>query len=282
MSFKLDSSRLKVQKYAFPAKDRTRNCTLDVSILMRNQILLFLLLGAFQTSLAQFSSDKLEVSLGYNLHNVYAKRFNTLIDDFNNQRYPVEIRESLGNLNWLRGTAFGVNYRITDDFRLQGVLKTRRQFMEAQYTGRPEYRQYFFRQHTVELGASMLLSEEKLFSHYAGAGLMFGVLSAYTAWTPEEGFNGTKGMIDIDHSGVVGLSLSYEAHLRLHDNIRLFVRPVAQFSLNSNVRKLIDFFAPVVDGNTVSYAEGLAPKNDASNLNGLGVEGGILILLPKF
>jgi hypothetical protein len=249
---------------------------------MRNLISLFLLFGAIQTCSAQFSSDKLELSLGYNIHNASAKRFNTLIDDFNNSRYPVELRENLGNINWLTGTAFGVNYQLTDDFRLQAVLKTRRQFLEAQYADRPEYRQYFFRQHTVELGASMLLSEEDFFSHYAGAGLLLGVLSVYTDWTAQGGFNGTKGMIDIDHSGVVGLSLSYEAHLRLHDNFRLFVRPVAQFSLNSNVRKLTDFFAPVVDGTGVRYGEGLAPKYDASNLNGLGIEGGILILLPKF
>lgn len=248
---------------------------------MRNLISLFLLLGAFHTSFAQFSSDKLELSLGYNIHNAYAKRFNALIDDFNNTRYPVEISENLGNLNWLRGTVFGVNYRITDDFVLHGGLKTQRQFMEAQYAGRTDIRQYFFRQHNVELGASMLLSEEKFFSHYAGAGLVLGVLSAYTDWTTEAGFNGTKNMIDIDHSGVVGLSLSYEAHLRLHDNFRLFVRPVAQLALNSNVRKLTDFFAPVVDGSSVSYGEGLAPKYDASNLNGLGIEAGILILLPK-
>lgn len=248
---------------------------------MRNLITLFLLIGAFQTSLAQFSSDKLEISLGYNIHNAYAKRFNTLIDDFNGRRYPVEIRENLGNVNWQHGTVFGVNYHVSEDFRLQGSLKTQREFMQAQYTGREEYRQFFFRQNTLNIGVSMLLSEEKFFSHYAGTGLMLGVLSVYTDWTPASGFQGTKNMIDIDHSGVIGLNLNYEAHLRLHDNFRLFVRPVVQLALNSNVRKLSDFFAPIVDGSSVSYGEGLAPKYDASNLNGLGIEGGILILLPK-
>lgn len=249
---------------------------------MRTILLLTLLATLSQPLAAQFSTDKLELSFGYNAHNTYAKRYNHLINAYNDAHYPLLTRKNLGNLHWLTGITAGANYHITEDIRLQGVFKTRRQFMETSYVGRAEYRQYMFRQHTLELGASMLLSDEEWFSHYAGAGVVFGVLGTFSDWTTEQGYRGSKKMIDIDHTAVVGLSLSYEAHLRLHKHLRLFLRPVAQFSLNSHSRKLTDFFDPIVTEDGVYYGEGEADKYDSGNLNGIGIEGGILILLPEF
>ena len=230
----------------------------------------------------QFSMDKVHVRFGYNLHNVHAKRFNHLINVFNNSRYPYEIEENLGNVNWLHGLVLGANYGFREDMEVVAVLKSRRQYTQAKYAQSGMRRGYLFRQHTLEIGLNMVLKEEKWFSHRVGAGVMLGVLGAFTDWKVQAGYTGSKEMLNIDHTGVVGLSLSYEARLKLHDHFRIFLRPVAQYALNSNVRKLTDFMDPHVDDGVVTYREGEDIKYENGSLSGLGIEGGLLILLPSF
>lgn len=240
------------------------------------------LLLSFSFGRAQFSTNKVQVRLGYNLSNVHAKRFNHLINEFNNSRYPHVVAENLPNLNWMQGVVVGANYDWTDDFQFHAVLKSRRQFLEAPYANSEMWRSYLFRMHSLEVGASMKLREEGRFSHSIGGGLVLGVMGVFTNWTEEEGYRGSKEMINIDHTASVGLSLHYEARFRLHDNFHIFLRPVAQYALDSHVRRLTDFFDPQVDEDKVTYGTGAAVKYDSGTLNGLGLEGGVIVVLPTF
>lgn len=125
------------------------------------------------------------------------------------------------------------------------------------------------------------LRDDDFFSHYVGGGLLLGVMGAHTAWA-KPGYQGASKMVSIDNSSIIGLSLCYEAQLRLHRYLRIFVRPVAQFSLKSPVRKLSNFFDPQVDASgKVTYGEGEPEKYDKVSFNGIGIEGGLLFLLPE-
>lgn len=130
----------------------------------------------------------------------------------------------------------------------------------------------------------MPLRDDDFFSHYAGGGILLGVMGAHTAWTSEEGYKGSRKMFNIDNSGILGLSFCYEAQFRLHRNLRLFLRPVAQFVLNSPMRRLSEFFDPKIDadGALISYGLGEGEKYNKASFNGLGIEGGLLFLLPEF
>jgi hypothetical protein len=248
---------------------------------MGKLLTIVVLLLSFSIGQAQFSTNNVQVRLGYNLSNVHAKRFNHLVSEFNNSRYPHIVAENLPNLNWMHGVVVGANYDWTDDFQLHAVLKSRRQFLETAYANSDMRRSYLFRMHSLEVGASMNLREEGRFSHFVGAGVVLGVMGVFTNWTDVEGYEGSKNMINIDHTASVGLSLHYEARFRLHDNIQIFIRPVAQYALDSHVRRLTDFFDPKVDEGKVTYGTGAAVKYDSGTLNGLGVEGGLIFVLPE-
>ncbi|MEM0998036.1 MAG: hypothetical protein AAGN35_13185 [Bacteroidota bacterium] len=240
-----------------------------------------ILLLSFSFSKAQFSTNKIEVRLGYNLHNVHAKRFNYLVNSFNDERYPHIVSQNLPNLNWMHGLALGVEYAWRDDLQFHAVLKSRRQYIEAPYVDPAWYRSYLFRQHTLELGGSWVMKEEGRFSHRIGGGLLLGVLGVFTDWSENSGYEGSRDMATIDHNLTLGLSLHYEARYHLHENVHFFLRPVAQYSLNSQVRRLTDFFAPQVVEGEIVYGTGAAVKYDIGSLSGLGLEGGIVFVLPE-
>jgi hypothetical protein len=239
------------------------------------------LLLSFSIGKAQFTTNKIALRFGYNLHNVHAKRFNYLIDNFNNDRYPHIISQNLSNLNWMHGIMAGADFAWREDIHFHAVFKSRRQFMQSPYTNSTLYRSYLFRQHSLELGASVVLKEEGRFSHRVGGGLILGVLGAFTSWNEQEGYGGSRDMVSIDHAATIGLSVSYEARFHLHDNLQLFLRPVAQYNLNSQVQRITDFFDPQVDEGEVTYGSGAAVKYDIGSLSGLGIEGGLIFVLPK-
>lgn len=233
---------------------------------------------------AQFSTNQLQFRFGYNVHTTGAKSVNHLIRAFNNERYPHVISKNLGSVNFPMGFTFGANYAFREDMIFYGVFKTRRQFIEAPYADFPKYRQYLFRARTLEVGMVLPLQDEDFFSHYAGGGLLLGVMDARTAWTSESGFPGAGKMFSIDNSGIFGISFCYEAQFRLHRNLRVYLRPVAQFAFNSPIRRLSEFFDPVIDasGELDYYGVGEGEKYDKASFNGLGIEGGLLFLLPEF
>lgn len=249
---------------------------------MRTLLLPVLALLFCGTLHAQFSTEQLSIRLGYNVHNTGAKALNTLIDDFNNSRYPHIVSRNMASVNWTTGVVFGGNYAFREDMIFYGIFKTRRQYLEAPYTYRPDYRKYLFRAYTLEAGLMVPLRDDDFFSHYVGGGLLLGVMQGYTAWERGSGYEGSRNMVNIDNSGIFGLSLAYEAQLRIVRNLRLFARPVAQFSLRTPMRKLTNFFDPQVDpAGNVTYGEGLEDKYDRASFNGIGIEGGLLILLPE-
>jgi hypothetical protein len=250
---------------------------------MRNFLLLAILCGLFSCNLrAQFSTSQLHVRFGYNVHNTFTRSVNHLIEEFNRERYPHIVSKSLPSLNWPMGFLFGVDYAFREDMIFYGIIKSRRQFISVPYVNYPNHRQYLFRAHTLEAGLMVPLREDNLFSHYVGGGLMLGVMGAYTAWLPSGDFPGSRNMINIDNSGIFGLSVAYEAQLRLIDNLRIFVRPVAQFAFNSPLRRLSDFFDPRVSAAGVVYGPGEDEKYDKASFHGMGIEGGLLFLLPEF
>lgn len=232
---------------------------------------------------AQFSTAQLQVRFGYNVHSTGSKSVNHLIETFNNERYGHIISDNLPSVNWPTGFLFGANYAFREDLIFYAILKNRRQFIEAPYLHFDSTRQYLFRARTLEVGMVVPLREDDLFSHYVGGGIMVGVMEAHTAWSAQEGYQGSRNMVSIDNSGSLGLSLVYEAQLRLHRNLRIFLRPALQFALNSHMRRLTDFFDPqVAQDGTVSYGQGEPDKYDKASFNGIGIEGGLLFLLPEF
>jgi hypothetical protein len=230
----------------------------------------------------QFSTDQLQVRIGYSIHNAYATRFNHLIESFNNARYPVEIADNLPSVNFLHGLHFGANYNFREDMALHLILKSKHKFIEVPYVNYPENRQFYFRENTMEAGITFALNEDETFQHFAGGGIALGYMSIFTDWTPETRFQGTKEMLNIDHTAVVGLNLSYEARLRITDGVQLFLRPVAQFTLPSHVRNLNEFMNPQVSEGVIQYSPDEPEKYNNGSLSGLGIEGGLLISLPKF
>jgi hypothetical protein len=232
---------------------------------------------------AQFSTSQLQLRFGYNVQNTGTRSVNHLIEEFNNARYPHIIAENLSSVKWPRGFLFGANYVFREDMIFYGTVKSRRQFISARYADSPYYRQYLFRAYTLEVGLVVPLRDDDFFNHYVGGGLMLGVMGAHTDWKLTGKYLGSREMISIDHSGIFGLSVSYEAQFRLHDNLRIFLRPVAQFAFGSHIRRLSDFFDPQVDtAGNVTYGAGEDEKYDKASFNGLGIEGGLLILLPEF
>lgn len=232
---------------------------------------------------AQFSTDKLHIRFGYNVHNTLARSVNHLVDDFNNDRYPTVIRENLNSVNFPMGFFFGAEYVFRDDMIFYATFKNRRQFLSTGYTQVPNYRQYLFRARTLDAGMVLPLRQDKFFSHYVGGGLLLGVMEAHTAWATDDRYHGSRNMVGIDNSGIFGLSFVYEAQFQLHRNLRLFLRPVAQFSTSSPLRRLCEFFDPLLDSDgKVTYGPGEGEKYNKANFSGIGIEGGLLFLLPEF
>lgn len=230
---------------------------------------------------AQFDVKKVELRLGYHLHNAYAKRFNALIDDFNNSRYPLEIQENLGSINFLHGFVLGGNYYFRDDMYLQAVLKNKHQFLQAKYVEPEMYRSYLFRENTLEMGASYNFRNEKGFSHYAGTGLILGYMSVLTDWSESSKRAKNRDMLNISTSMSLGLSFSYEAQFYVTNHFRIFLRPNAQFTLNSFIRNLDSFMDPQLDDTgAITYPTSEGVKVNKGSLSGYGMEGGILLSLP--
>lgn len=250
---------------------------------LRNLIFTALILLTSYNLRAQFSTDKLELRIGYNVQNTSAKQVNHLIDVFNNTRYPHETANNLASINFPLGFLFGANYEFNEDIILYTVLKSRKQFIQAEYIQIPKFRKYLFRSHTLEAGITVPLRDDDFFNHYVGGGVLLGVMEAYTSFETRPDYHGSRKMTNIDNSGIIGISLAYEAQFRLHRNVRIFIRPVAQFALGSPIRKLSNFFDPQISATgEVTYGEGEAEKYDKANFNGIGIEGGLLVLLPEF
>ncbi|MCB9233012.1 MAG: hypothetical protein H6581_15250 [Bacteroidia bacterium] len=248
------------------------------------QFFLFILLflAGFTELMGQFDPARLQVRFGYNVHNTYARDFNHLIDVFNNERYPLEIRNNLAPINFLHGISFGGRYEIADGIFLEGIFKNKHQFLQSQYVDPARYRKFLFRSNTVEFGVSYEIMEEKWFTHAAGAGILIGDLAVYTAWDANPGNQGTGKMLNIDQSAAIGISFSYEAQFKLAEFVQLYIRPVMQFSLNSHVRNLNDFMNPIIGGDgKITYQAIEDDKYNSGTLNGVGMEGGLIVRLPQ-
>ena len=61
----------------------------------------------------------------------------------------------------------------------------------------------------------------------------------------------------------------------------IYVRPVAQYALGTHVRNLNDFFNPVVTESEIKYEAVADDKFNTGNLNGFGVEAGVILRLPE-
>ena len=228
---------------------------------------------------AQFDAEKLEIKIGYHLHNAHANRFNRLIDDFNNQRYPLETNDNLGSVNFLHGMIVGGSYEFAEDFHVYGNLKHRSQFLEAPYHS-GMYRSYLFRENSLEAGLQMKLEGSERLSHYGGAGIVLGSMSVFTAWKDAPGNPKGKSMTNIDHTAVLAMTASYEFRYKMHSHISLFVRPTAQYGLKSNVRYLNKFMDPQVEEGVVSFPNNELEKFNKGSLNGISIEAGVYFRLP--
>ena len=241
----------------------------------------FMVLG-FQAS-AQFAPEQLQIQFGYHLHNTGANRFNHLINAYNNERYPARIRENLPSLNFLHGFAFGAAYELNDDLLPYIVLKNKHQLLESYSLETASYRYYRFREHTAELGLNMNLpgAVDKKFRQSAGGGVLFGVLSVHTGTKAETGAGAIQDPVRIDQAGLMGLTLNYRAEYHLTNFLALYARPVLQVSLPTEVRNLNAFLNPVVEDQVVKYRAAEDPKYNRGSLNGVGIEGGLILLVPE-
>lgn len=228
----------------------------------------------------QIDMDRFRVWAGYNLSNSGANHFNKLIDGYNMHNAGLTITEPLPSLNFSHGIVAGVGYEIQDGFTLHAIVKNRRQFLETQYTSSNLYYQFVFRQTTAEIGLTMELGEEKGFSHFVGGGLVVGDMGVNYAWSTEQGYRGLRNTRNIDHAGVLGVSISYEARFKVHELASIFIRPVGQFALGSEVRRLNAFMGPQWEDGQVKYNAVSPDKYNRGALNGLGLEAGLVFDLP--
>ena len=229
----------------------------------------------------QFKTELLTVQLGYNLHNTYSSRFNYLIESYNLDRYPAVISEKMGEINFLHGYLFGLNYQLTDKARINLVFKNRHQNLKALYSEEEYYRKYLFRSLTLEVGASYQIHGENWFRHFAGGGVVIGSLSAFTNWTKDKKSTSGAKMLNIDHSFVLGISVHYEAQFRIFKYMHLFLRPVIQYAIPSHLDKLNAFLNPTFEDDAIKYYAKEDDKYNKGTFNGFGLEGGLLILLPE-
>lgn len=218
---------------------------------------------------------------GYNLHNCRAGRFNTLINDFNLRNYPARTTQNLRNVNFMQGFTFGIDYGWNESLSAQIVLKNKHQMMSTRHIESGDDIYFKFRQNTAELGVSALLGDYGWFRQYAGGGLLLGYTSVFTEQNVFKETPRNRHLTNIDHTGVFGISLSYETRFVPHELVQIYLRPVIQFALNAKVRRLDDFFNPEYDASdgSWSYGSGLGDKYNQGNLNGIGVEAGLVFVL---
>ena len=230
---------------------------------------------------AQISVDKLQVRVGYSVNNARAKNFNHLVTAFNRDRFPLTIQENLPSLNFLYGMVVGLEYALNENLHIYAQVKNQRDFLEARYTDSDFYRSYLFRATTFEAGAKIPLGNEGRIRHFAGGGFNLGVMGVYTDRDTTQGYDGGKNMLNIDRSEIIGVHGFYEAQFVIIPNIRLYLRPTMSFALNTNVSRLNQFFNPQVGENEITFPVGEGEEYDRGNLNGIGIEGGLIILLPE-
>ena len=223
---------------------------------MRRCLILIAIVWVGKEASAQFSTDQLQLRLGYNLHNAHARHFNHLIDEFNAHRYPLIIENNLPSINFQHGFVFGGTYEFNPDLFFHAVFKNRHQFIETQYLDPEMYRSYLFRANTLEVGATLPVGKEGRIEHLIGGGVVLGLLGVYTHWSEESGYNGTREMLNIDQSEIIGLSLNYEAQISLNEFLRVSIRPVAQYAIHTHVRALNQFLNPQLEDGTLSYPVG--------------------------
>lgn len=230
---------------------------------------------------AQISVDKLQLRVGYSLNNARAKNFNHLVTSFNRDRFPIAIEENLPSVNFLHGLVIGATYALNENLHLYAQVKNQRDFLETNYLDSDFYRSYLFRTTTLEAGAIVPIADEGRIRHFAGGGLSLGILGVYTDWDTLQGYSGGRNMLSIDKSEILGVHGFYEAQIVLLPHVRLYVRPTIQFALNTQVRKLNQFFNPQVEDTQITFPVGEGETYDKGNLNGMGIEGGLIILLPE-
>lgn len=242
----------------------------------------FILPGVFRAS-AQFAPDHLQIHFGYHLHNTSAKRFNHLVTAFNTERYPADIEQNLPSINFLHGFNFGAAYELNEDFLPYIVLKNKHQLLETYHNSTESYRYYQFQEYTAELGLNVVLTHpvDKKFRQYIGGGLLMGVLGVKTGTKSEPGKRAVKKGTRIDNTAVIGLTANYEAQYLLTDWLALYIRPVLQLTIPSEVRDLNAFMNPVVEDDVVIYRAVEDEKYNSGTLSGLGLEGGLILLVPE-
>ena len=231
----------------------------------------------------RFAPERLQVRFGYHLHNTGANRFNYLINAYNNERYPLRISENLPSLNFLHGFSLGGGYELNDRFLPFIVLKNKHQTRETYELEAEGYRFYTFREHTMELGLHGVLSGQKnqRFRQYAGAALLLGALTVHTGNKDTPGQRDAPKGTRVDQAAVVGLTLDYEAQLILTDFLALYLRPVLQVSIPTEVRNLNAFMNPVYENEQIVYRPVEPEKYNRGTLNGVGLEGGLILLVPE-
>jgi len=248
---------------------------------MRITFTTLIMVLAWTGASAQFSVDKLQVRFGYGIHNARAKNFNDLITAFNRDRFPLVVSENLPSVNFQHGWTFGGVYTFSDDLYLFGQLRNHKEFIETQYVDSDYYRSYLFRATTLDAGLMVPLSNEGRIRHLVGGGFSLGVMGIFTDWDTIAGNQGSKEMLTINRSEILGINGFYEAQFILTDHIRLYVKPQMRFALSTRIPKLNQFFNPQIDDEVVTYPVGEGSSFDKGNLNGMGIEGGLIILLPE-
>ncbi len=248
---------------------------------MRKYLMILMIMLGWTGARAQISVDKLQVRVGYSVNNARAKNFNHLVTSFNRNRYPLTTSENLPSLNFLHGLVVGVTYALNENLHVYAQVKNQRDFLDAQYVDSDFYRSYLFRSTTLEAGAVIPIGNEGRIRHFAGGGLSLGILGVYTDWDSIQGYPGGRNMLNIDRSEILGVHGFYEAQIVLLPKVRIYIRPTIQFALNSQVRKLNQFFNPQVEDTEITFPVGEGERYDKGNLNGMGIEGGLIILLPE-
>lgn len=248
---------------------------------MRIYLTTLIIVLAWTGASAQFSVDKLQVRFGYGIHNARAKNFNDLVTAFNRDRFPLIVSENLPSVNFQHGWTVGGVYTFSEDLFLYGQLRNHKEFLETQYVDSEFFRSYLFRTTTLDAGLMVPIGNEGRIRHLVGGGLSLGVMGIFTDWDTLAGNQGSKDMLAINRSEIIGLNGFYEAQIVLTDHIRFYIKPQIRFALSTRIPKLNQFFNPLVDGENVTFPEGEGASFDKGNLNGMGIEGGLIILLPE-
>ncbi len=131
------------------------------------------------------------------------------------------------------------------------------------------------------MGVYGKIRSEKWFEHFGGASLLVGNLSAFHQYGNLKGFRGSKNMLPIAQSFSMGLGLSYEARFVFSKYAALYLRPVIQYFLPSQIRNLNAYLNPFETEGELQYAPLDANKYNRGSLSGIGMEAGLLISLSN-